>query len=104
MKKIFLSMIASLLFAAQLQYFYTNKVYYKIKFIELLKKTEKTKKVVKSEGGGFYKIYYLPYYIYFYQIDGEYEKTDIICQQKIDFSKLKENTNIMKEFNCKVAR
>jgi len=102
MKKLFLLGITSLLFASQLQYFYTDKVYYKIEFIEFLTKIKKTKKITKSEGDGFYRNYYIPYYIYSYQVFGKYYKTNIDCLKKIDFSKLKENTNILKQFKCKV--
>jgi len=103
MKKLFLLGITSLLFASQLQYFYTDKVYYKIEFIEFLTKIKKTKKITKSEGNGFYKNYYIPYYIYSYRIYGnKYSRIDIDCLKKIDFSKLKENTNILKQFDCKV--
>jgi len=104
MKKIFIVSIlffSSYVYGSQLQYFYTDKVYFKIINIQLISKIKNVKKITKSEGNGFYQNYYIPYYTYEYLIRGKYLNSVIICRKKINFSKLTDKINLMKFFKCK---
>jgi len=90
--------------ATQLQYFYSDNIYLKILEIRKIKVENETiyKKVKVSDD--FYEGKIINKKVYYYRISGRSNSVYIKCYKKINFKKLNENTDILKEYNCKIYK
>jgi len=90
--------------ATQLQYFYSNNLYLKIFEIKQIKTETKTYYKEIKVSDEFYETKTIKQNVYYYRIYGKYDDAYIKCYKKINFKKLNKNTDILKEYNCKIYK